>query len=118
MVLFKGTMHHVENPIGALSEARRVCRKDGRIVIVDFILFPAGWLRWPNLKWRLRHPSRLWAKPPDKCPGFSEEDVKSYVQNLNLGLERYDPNFATGHHSGHDAPLFLAVAKRADFVAG
>lgn len=118
MVLFKGTMHHVENPLGAISEARRVCRKDGRIVIVDFTPFPSSWLRWPNLKWRLRHPRELRATPPDKRPGFSEQDIRTYMRNLNMTLERYEPNFAPGHHSGHDVPVFLAVAKKVDSVNG
>ncbi len=118
MVLFKGTMHHAENPVGALSEARRVGRKDGRIVIVDFLPFPSRWLRWANLKWRLRDPCKLWAKSQDKRPGFSEEDIKIYMRNLNLALERYEPNFAPGRHSGHDVPVFLAVAKKVNPVAG
>jgi SAM-dependent methyltransferase len=117
IVLFKGTMHNVEKPLGAISEAKRVCRRDGRIIIVDFVLFPIRWLRWRNLKWRL-HPGKLWAKPPDKHPGFSEREIRAYVRGLNMTLEKYEPNFAPGHHSGHSVPVFLAVAKKVDSAAG
>lgn len=116
VVLFQGTMHHVKDPIGAIREAKRVCRKDGRIVIVDFIPFPERWLRWPNLKWRLRHPGKLWANPPDKHPGFSEHDVRTLLESLTL--ERYESNFAPGHHSGHDVPVFLAIARKVESTAG
>ncbi len=117
MVLFKGTTHHVENHPEAIGEARRLCHKDGRIVIVDFMPFPASWLRWPNLKWKLLHPGKLFAKPPDKRPGFSEQDIMTYMRNLNMTLESYEPNFGPGRHSGHDVLVFLAIAGKVDAIA-
>jgi arsenite methyltransferase len=56
VVLFKGVLHEVHSPDRALSEAKRVCKSGGRIVIIDFSEFPETWLRKSNLRWRIRNP--------------------------------------------------------------
>ena len=55
MVLFKGVLHEVKQIEEALLEAKRICYKGGRIVIVDFSSFPMTWMKQSNLRWRLRH---------------------------------------------------------------
>ncbi len=112
IVIFKGVLHEVGNPLKALGEAERVCRKGGRILIIDFSAFPRLLLAWSNLKWRLRHPSRIFAPSLDKHPGFSAGSIRSYLESSSLVLERFEPNFAAGHHAGHAIPLFLASARK------
>jgi len=51
IVLFKGVLHEVKHTVDALFEAKRVCHKSGRIVIVDFLSFPLTWLKRSNLRW-------------------------------------------------------------------
>jgi ubiquinone/menaquinone biosynthesis C-methylase UbiE len=70
IVIFKGVLHEVGNPLKALSEAGRICRKDGKILIIDFSAFPKRWLMWSNLRWRLRHPGKIFATSLDKHPVF------------------------------------------------
>jgi ubiquinone/menaquinone biosynthesis C-methylase UbiE len=112
VVIFKGVLHEVGNPVKALAEARRVCRGGGRVFIVDFSAFPWRWNFWSNLRWRLRHPEKLLAPSLDKHPGFSAETIRDHIARSKLALERFEPDFATGHHAGHAIPMFLASARK------
>lgn len=112
VVIFKGVLHEVRNPLRALNEAGRVCREGGKILIVDFSAFPARWLLWSNLRWRLRHPGRIFARSLDKHPGFSGDAIRAYVKSSGLVLERFEPSFAVGHNAGHSVPMFLASARK------
>jgi ubiquinone/menaquinone biosynthesis C-methylase UbiE len=112
VVIFKGVLHEVDSPLKALAEARRVCRSNGRIFIVDFSAFPWRWNFWSNLRWRLRHPEKLLAPALDKHPGFSAETIRDLIVRSNLVFERFETDFATGHHAGHAVPMFLASARK------
>ena len=70
-ILLKGVLHEVPNVSNALIEIARVCKVQGTILIIDFTAFPKAWLTKSNLKWRIHHPKKLLAKPPDRHPGSS-----------------------------------------------
>jgi len=82
LALFKGVLHEVPIVSQALREAGRVCRRTGKIAIVDFPAFPENWLRWSNLKWRLQRPWRIFALSPDKHAGFSRTELLSLSRGL------------------------------------
>jgi ubiquinone/menaquinone biosynthesis C-methylase UbiE len=111
-VLLKGVLHEVPNVSKALSEAARICKQEGTILIVDFTVFPKFWLTKSNLKSRLRDPRRLLCKPLDRHPGFSRTRIEAYLKSAGLKMQSYDENIATGGFGGHRIPLFLAVGER------
>jgi ubiquinone/menaquinone biosynthesis C-methylase UbiE len=111
-VIFKGVLHEVGDPLKALVESSRVCRKRGKIIVVDFSGFPRRWLVWSNLKWRLNHPGRIFGPSVDKYPGFSEDAIRTLLEGAGLVLERFEPHCADGRHAGHGIPLFLASARK------
>src|SRR6266568_6794536 len=78
----KAFLHEVPIVSQALREAGRVCRRTGKIAIVDFPAFPENWLRWSNLKWRLQRPWRIFALSPDKHAGFSRTELLSLSRGL------------------------------------
>lgn len=112
IVIFKGVLHEVGNPVKALKEARRVCRSGGRILLVDFSEFPWRWNFSANLQWRFHHPKKLLAASLDKHPGFSAETIGDHIARSNLVLESLEPNLAIGHFAGHAIPMFLASATK------
>lgn len=111
VVIFKGVLHEIKDVSKSLKEAKRVCRINGKVIVIDFSRFPTSWLRKSNLKWRLGHPKRLLGPALDKHPGFSKTDLEAYVRNSGLLMQTYREDFTTGHCAGHDIPLFLAVAR-------
>lgn len=111
-VIFKGVLHEVDNVASTTREAERLLKSSGSVVIMDFSPFPKKWLRRSNLRWRLSRPWRVQVPAPDKHPGFSKEDLRLYIENSGLWLQHYEDDFATGHFSGHDVPMFLASARR------
>jgi ubiquinone/menaquinone biosynthesis C-methylase UbiE len=112
-VLLKGVLHEVPNVSKALSEAARICKQEGTILIVDFKVFPKFWLTKSNLKSRLRGLRKLLGKPLDRHPGFSRTRIEAYLKSAGLKMRSYDENIATGGFGGHSIPLFLAVGERA-----
>jgi ubiquinone/menaquinone biosynthesis C-methylase UbiE len=107
VVLFKGVLHEVQDIIGALREAKRVCRNGGKIMIIDFSEFPNIWLRQSNLKWRVRHPWTLLRSPLDQHPGFSKEEILSILQKTDLRGDVYQDNFAQGRFYRYPVPMFF-----------
>jgi ubiquinone/menaquinone biosynthesis C-methylase UbiE len=109
--ILKGVLHEVKNVSAALAEAGRACKPDGKVVMVDFAMFPTRWLRWSNLKWRMHH-GILTASALDQHPGFTREELSSSLRGTGLRLEIYLDNVAPGKFGRHRIPLFLAIASR------
>ncbi len=112
IILLKGVLHDVDDVSRAMNEAHRVLRHAGNLMIMDLGRFPLRWLRWSNVKWRLRRPSRILSHPPDKRPGFSREELSRFFEGAGFSLSRWEDNVASGGFSGHGVPLFLAVARK------
>lgn len=93
----------------ALTEAERVLRDNGKMLIVDFAAFHSSWLVWSNLKWRLQG-WRILVSPPDKHPGFAKEQLGTFLENEGMVMESYEDNIAPGRFCRHPVPLFFAVA--------
>ena len=109
--LLKGVLHEVPNVSIALIEAARVCKQQGAILIVDFTAFPRAWLTKSNLKWRLRHPRKLFGEPLDRHSGFSRTSIGASLKSAGLKMKSYDENIATGSFGGQRIPMFLAVGR-------
>lgn len=113
VVTFKGVLHEIENVFQTLRDASRLCHANGRVIIIDFRSFPKTWLIKSNLRWRIRHPRKLFSPSLDKYPGFTREDILAHIETAGLRIQRYEEDFAPGRFSGHEVRMFLAVAKRA-----
>ena len=59
------SFHHLLNPAAVLAEMKRVCRKDGRIVVIDATPAPEKQAAFDTME-RLRDPSHASALTPDQ----------------------------------------------------
>ena len=64
--------HHLQDPLGALKEMKRVCKQGGRIVVADMAPAPAKAAAL-NAAERLRDPSHVRALPVDELRGLFEQ---------------------------------------------
>jgi SAM-dependent methyltransferase len=74
--------HHLQDPLAALKEMKRVCKSEGKVVVADMAPQPekAGALNAAEL---LRDPSHVRALPLDELQGlFSQADLGTPKINL------------------------------------
>jgi ubiquinone/menaquinone biosynthesis C-methylase UbiE len=64
--------HHLQDPLAALKEMKRVCKPDGRIVVADMAPLPSKATAL-NVAERLRDPSHVRALPVDELRGLFEQ---------------------------------------------
>jgi ubiquinone/menaquinone biosynthesis C-methylase UbiE len=111
-VIFKGILHEVRAIPKLLLEAKRVCKSNGTVFILDFTPFPVNWLRSSNLKARLKNPAKIFSPSLDKHPGFSKADLAHYFVRTGFSLERYENIELEGGFGGKRVPMFLAEARK------
>jgi len=111
-VIFKGMLHEVGDVPKALLEAKRVCKPNGTVFILDFTPFPAKWLRSSNLKSVLKNPRMIFSGRLNKHPGFSREDLADYFAWTGFSLEGYESIELEGGFAGRRVPMFLAKAQK------
>jgi len=70
-------LHHVENPLAAIKEMRRILKRGGKLVITDMDEHQFEFLR---------------AEQHDRWLGFKREDVKRWF--LEAGLKNVTVNAA------------------------
>lgn len=88
-------LHYVSEPIAALSEASRALKPSGRLLVVDMVPHDRD-----DLQHRMGH---IWR-------GFSEEQVRAWMQEAGLENVRYHEMEPDPQAKGPG--LFAAVARR------
>ncbi len=111
-LVFKGILHEVSDVPKVLLEAKRVCKSDGTVFILDFASFPLNWLRSSNLKARLKNPAKIFSPSLDKHPGFSKADLADYFARTGFSLEKYENLELEGGFAGKRIPMFLAEGRK------
>jgi ubiquinone/menaquinone biosynthesis C-methylase UbiE len=83
VVLTRYSFHHMPDPAAALREMKRVCRKGGRVVVIDATPAPESQAAYDRME-TLRDPSHTSALTLDQLrtlgreAGLSEQQVDSY----------------------------------------
>lgn len=72
LVSSRFVLHHLQNPLAALKEMKRVCKPDGKVVVADMSPLPekAAALNAAEL---LRDPSHVRSMPTDELRGLFEQ---------------------------------------------
>jgi ubiquinone/menaquinone biosynthesis C-methylase UbiE len=78
--------HHLQDPLAALREMKRVCIQGGRIVVADMAPQPAK-ADALNAAERLRDPSHVRAMPEDELRGLFEQADLSTPQITSYRME-------------------------------
>ena len=82
----------------------------GTIAIIDFSPFPEAWLKGSNLNWRVRHPWKIFSRPPDLHPGFSREMISRLFEKAGLKQDYYEDNVLQGRFYGRPVQMFLSTS--------
>lgn len=78
--------HHLQDPLAALKEMKRVCKPNGKVVVVDMAPQPAKAAAL-NAAELLRDPSHVRALPPDELRGLFEQAGLGTPQIHNYRME-------------------------------
>lgn len=91
MVITRYSFHHLLDPKKVLMEMKRVCRTNGKIVIIDVAPLPEYVNGYNNVE-KLRDPSHTRALTPDELLNITKEaglvDIISKFYKLELELEK------------------------------
>ncbi len=75
------TIHHFEHPEGVLSEISRVCKRGGRVAVIDMVSPDE-----PNLATSYNHIERL--RDPSHTSCLTDASLKRLVEESGLHIER------------------------------
>jgi SAM-dependent methyltransferase len=91
LVVTRYTFHHLLAPARALGELVRVCRRGGRVTVVDAALPPEKAAAYDALE-LVRDPSHVHALSPAELVALAEAaglvDVQAALYRLTIGLEQ------------------------------
>jgi SAM-dependent methyltransferase len=91
LVVTRYTFHHLLAPARALGELARVCRRGGRVTVVDAALPPEKAAAYDALE-LVRDPSHVHALSPAELVALAEAaglvDVQAALYRLTIGLEQ------------------------------
>lgn len=96
LVYCRSSLHHFADPYRAVGEMVRVCRRGGRLVLVDLVA-PSG-----EVRERFDYVHRL--IDPSHVRSFLESELASLARRAERpGLRRYDDNSPTDRCGAHRA---------------